>query len=490
MTEILTRIEWEIFQDEWVLVAVEEPPFLKDSVESVTLGRDEHYNLRADVSGRHGVAINPPNLNGLPGSKVVPFQIVGLDRNGTGAFAVEQCYILGVNHRQTLSADDEYVTQSTVRIRCHRVTIDLSNKDARAWLTDWYLNAPDVSSYACRATDRNNTDDYIRRREGDSDTTGTFPGTRTRSINVDHLVIESGDRKCLVHGVSKALGPTWTKCLGIEYREEFGWLPDAAEREAVGEIVGFVFGRHLLNIGSTEYSAMGYALSASAISPWGDARSQSQESGRPPFRQRAYGDQSVERVLCQLLPKYLDFRIQFGLQEALWRYWIANSLPIGTSVPLLANAVEIMAHAWFASNKSATKGVYMEKKEWDTRISGHFDGLEQALKGAKYADRMLSRIKFAFLMGANERLGVFFEEIGLKIGEPESDAIKARNRMVHSSIGQTAEEIESAVRHTHAYRTLFHRIFLRLLEFDGAYTDYSSTGWIERPLDHPTDTNA
>jgi hypothetical protein len=490
MTYYLNRLEWEILQDDRVIETASEPSFLTDTCEKITLSRDEDYGLTAQVNGRHGVAITPPDHEGPPGSTLVPFRILGTDRYGKERYTVEQCYVTKVNQRGISNAEEKYATQSTVHIRCRRVKIEFNRKEEIEWTTEWYLNAPDVHDYACRSTKRKYTIDHVRTRYGDDENFGNYRDVVEESNSVDHLVINCGERKCIVHAVTEEIGPTWTKRLGIEYRKEFGWFPEKSDRDAVAEIVGYVFGKHLLNIGSTNYNLMGYPICAYAFSPWVKARSQSQTSQWPPLRLRPYGTaNNVEEQLNRLLPPYLALRDQFGLQEALWRYWIANELPVGASVPLLANGIEIMANAWFANNKSASKGVYMEKGEWDKILACCVQDIKRSLGVIEYADRILSRIRNSFQMGANDRLEVFFKEIGLKLGQPELDAIKARNKMIHASIGVSGEEIKSAIRHTHAYRTLFHRVFLRLLGFDGKYVDYSSIGWVERQIDEPTDTD-
>jgi hypothetical protein len=38
---------------------------------------------------------------------------------------------------------------------------------------------------------------------------------------------------------------------------------------------------------------------------------------------------------------------------------------------------------------------------------------------------------------------------------------------------------------TLAYRTLFNRIMLKILGYDGAYVDYSTMEWPDRPLGEP-----
>ena len=41
------------------------------------------------------------------------------------------------------------------------------------------------------------------------------------------------------------LGPSWSKCLSIEYRPAWGGILEDRDREAIGALVGFLSGREL-----------------------------------------------------------------------------------------------------------------------------------------------------------------------------------------------------------------------------------------------------
>ncbi len=482
----LPRLEWEYLQEQHKIHLISEPDFLKDSVEHIVVQRDENFRLCAQVVGKQDEPIPEPKHDRTPGARVTPFAICGTDRYGRPKYKIEHCYLRSISNKRILNSSNEYINHSSAKILFYKLYVDFDRSEERRWLTEWYLNAPDVTEYSSRSTKRKYSCDYTRRRYEDKDDAGKFVGDREESSNVDYICIRFGDRRFILHSVPKQFGPEWSNNIGIEYREQFGGIPEKHERDAISEIVGFVFGRHLLNIGFTEYNQMGYPLSAFAVCPWGDARSQSQTSQFQPLRLSPYGkDRSVETVLSELLPKYLERKESLGLSEALWRYWLSSQLPIGTSIPLLATGLEIMAAAWIKTNKSASKGVYMDKNTWDDLLKNEFKNIEKALRDHEYSDRMLSRIRNSFQMGFNERFDVFLQELGLAISDTEKDAMKARNKMTHASFGNSPKEIEDILNHTHAYRTLFHRVFLKVLDHGGSYIDYSALGWPDSPIDQP-----
>jgi hypothetical protein len=75
---------------------------------------------------------------------------------------------------------------------------------------------------------------------------------------------------------------------------------------------------------------------------------------------------------------------------------------------------------------------------------------------------------------------VFLREIGLPIGKREKAAMKARHLSAHGA--SAGEELTELVRLSHGYRTLFDRVFLRLLGYEGSYVDRTTAGYPSRPL--------
>ena len=88
----------------------------------------------------------------------------------------------------------------------------------------------------------------------------------------------------------------------------------------------------------------------------------------------------------------------------------------------------------------------------------------------------------AYRMGGSAQMRAFFQEIGVPIGKREKAAIDARHRSAH---GGGAEELTELVRCGNAYRTLFDRVFLRLLGYDGHYVDRTTDGHPLRQVREP-----
>ena len=131
----------------------------------------------------------------------------------------------------------------------------------------------------------------------------------------------------------------------------------------------------------------------------------------------------------------------------------------------------------------------MPKWDFDTLLGEELGSAKSKLESRQYGDRILNRLGSAYNMGANDRLRFFFDEIGLSVGETEWWAIRERNPMAHGAASVFDKSTnESMIRATDVYRTLFHRIVLKLLGYDGAYIDHGTLGHPIRDISEPSGT--
>lgn len=190
-----------------------------------------------------------------------------------------------------------------------------------------------------------------------------------------------------------------------------------------------------------------------------------------------------------LVPGYLALKDELRLKEALRDYWLSQELPIGSNLPSLSRGIETLASSWFESKNSKTKGVYMQKRNFDTLLGPELDAIESKLEDHDYGDRILNRLRGAYNMGANDRLRFFFDEIGLPVGQAEWQAIQERNPMAHGASkvfdGSANEKMRRA---TLVYQTLFHRVVLKTIGYQGYYRDYGTLGFPSRHIDEPSGT--
>lgn len=94
---------------------------------------------------------------------------------------------------------------------------------------------------------------------------------------------------------------------------------------------------------------------------------------------------------------------------------------------------------------------------------------------------IMNSICYSNGMSISKQYLAFFKEIGLESGLVEEKAIKARHAMAHGN-KMDIKEFEKMERCTRAYQTLFHRVFLKVLGYEGRHIDRSVIGFPEKNI--------
>lgn len=484
----LSYLEWEGLEENYEIKSITYPENI--NIDNLTIFRDEEYNIKGNIKGNGSGKINEKlHGNGEPGQRMKPFEVKGSSNYNHQLYTMRHCYLENISTSEKLVKDETYLPEYKADFSSSEVEKKFVTQKELSTLTEWYINGPKQSFIFYRTATRKYTEQFKLIRPDVSKE--IVINSNSESSGYDYLLVDLNSYKFIIHKVPKEIGPKWSNNIAFEYRVEFGEIPSEDEREGISEIVSFLFGKHLLKIGSTEFDEDSHPIKQVSENPWGsNVISKCRNTGSYPVRIDDYKEWGkVENILKELIPQYLALRNDLNLKDALWSFWVSDDVPTGTNIPIMANALEILKKGWFKSKKSKTKGVYLPKKEFDEILNDNFDEIEHKLKGHKYAERILRRMKGSFNMGVNESLDFFFEEIGLPIGEVEKKAIKARNSIIHDKHGSTDEKMEEIIFYSKVYKTLFHRVFLKLLSYDREYIDYSIIGWPNKNIDEVTNYN-
>lgn len=482
--EYLEHIEWEALNTPCEIDDVDQSDNIPQKADKIRLWRNELYKLNASISGTSNISDRyKPIEDSTPGKRIVPFVVKGYSHHRTREYELDQCYIGAINKKMP----NEGMYKYEADLHVHGINIKSNNDLDIDWLTDWYLNGSGDILYP-RSTERKTSNKYERKRDSIDEKTGQYNGGYVEAYSRDYALVQADKIKFLVTHVPKGIGPTWSDNIGIEYRKSFGEIPKEEERKCISEIISFIIGRHLILVGSTEYNVDGFPLRQIALSPWySNAMHICQKPDYAPidlsFKDREWN--KIERILGSIIPTYLKLREELNLTHALWRYWISKDSPIGANLPILAAGIEMIAQAWFLSKESKIKGVYMDKDKYDELLKDEIENISDKLSKVNNGEKMLNKIKNAYNLGSNDRLLLFINEIGLKIGAVEESAIKARNLMAHGYVPKDDREWDEMIQKTYVYDTLFNRVVLKILGYEGNYIDRSVVGWPERHIDSP-----
>ncbi|WDL97897.1 hypothetical protein [Alicyclobacillus sp. ALC3] len=497
----LDMIEWEVLRSPTKMIVQESTIELPAGLNAVLVDRTDSYGLTAVLQG----VVNPLEVRAwetranalLPGDAGHRFSITAICESGAKA-ALNNVLLTG---QRTLRGDGLMHAPLHVPEISFMAPDFIHIENEISWFTDWYLNGPEHKLLFCRSTTREVTETFKRERTlpdnmggnevwwlttgaGDDD---TLPGPLS-SVGKDFFVVSPiTGSKFLVTRAAVDNGPTWSINLGFEYRPEWGGIPSGDDRTAIGEIVGFVLGRHLLQVGTSVFSNEGLPIHEKALPAWGpDVQATCRSLDYSPINAegRYMVGPQLEQILSQLVPKYLEVRDQFELQSALWTYWIARRMPLGTSIPLIATALETIRHAWNASALSKRNGVYMQKAEFETLLQEELNSAKSKVSEVPYGKSITNKLYASYQMSVAQQTESFFAEIGLPVDKGEAYVMWFRNQLTHSSVSTDADwELINSI--THGYFSLFHRVVLKLLDYDGPYVDRSVFGWPHKPLHEP-----
>ena len=436
-----------------------------------------------------------PNIEKVKGTFITSETVTGYSKDGLFKYKLSGI-VLGASNSTYISVDNPSVKFQADLMVSKIEKIFIGYDTAIESIQEWYLTGKTDVNFP-RSTSRSVDKSFKRLRDG-TDPEDEFRLVKSSGSGMDHLVVKFSDTSFIVSKVPNEYGPDWSFSIAIEYKQSFSRIPNEEEREAISELVSFVFGNQLLKIGQTSYDGS-LSLSVQEYqNPWGDnVVSRCQRLGFPPVEIGNYHDWGrVEILLNELVSNYLIQRKPLRLKNALWKYWLAMYSSLGTNLPILSSAVETLAEQ-ILNNHPEIKHYYIEYHQFcelikdeiisvDKKLEATINGGFTKEKKNAIKDSILRKIKGASQRGSNEKLEMMFEIIKLPIDKIERKALKARNKMAHSSLGEISdEEIKETSRLTRAYETLFNRILLKILSYNGQYKDYYTMGYPSRNIDDP-----
>lgn len=482
--DILPYLEWEVLREPITIPKVDDIRELPEGAKKIVIKRDEQYKLQTILSTKgDSKFFIKETKKVVPGGFIEPFKITASDQHGFEHYTLESCYLLG--GRTIQESEKEYLTEANIYTQ--ELKIRRKTEMEGVWLTEWYINGPHDNFVFCNSTMRKMSKTFFRERSTPKDEkvhSIEISGGLSESRSYDYLRIKACDNQFLVTHVPKGIGPDWSSNIGIEYRKDWGRIPDVEEREKIRELCSFIFGHQLLLVGYTIYDKEGHMVEGLVCNPWGgDPKSLCSKPDNTPVRIDASSSKGkAEDLINQLLPPYYKIRDTLHLKDALWFYWIARNMPLEVNLPLFAAAVEAIMNGWFKHNKSRSRGVYMDKDKFEELLHDTMVIIERKLESEKYGDKVMKRLHDAYRMGVMDRFKIFFEEINLVVDENEWEAIKARHSPAHGRISSSPEEWKRVIQYTGTYETLIHKIMLKLLEYSGDYIGRSVTGWEDKQL--------
>ena len=382
----------------------------------------------------------------------------------------------------------------------------------RGVFIDWIVNAPSAELAYIPRVSKTESSVSFKFRTNQSQETLTHELGRESNAN-DHFRFQYAEFQVTVRFF---MDKTVRDCrtLAIEYWCRNGAIPTAEHRKTLVEFLSFVFGRHLQHVGHSFFltdTPTTTLVQYSARNPWrDDLRALALETSEPPidfssllFEAEEEEDSDSPSSKFELfvetyLPKYRQARTESSLIDLLWGLWVARMLPDEERLPIYSSALEKVAKAFLKSKniemqclpKTTFSFLCEELKAMlrQTIKRNQLDQIENEQKTKAQISFFENKIDRLNDFGPGVRIREFYNAIKLERSPQERKAMDMRHSAAHGDrtieSGQSAKNEYSV--YSASYMILLYRTFLRILGYEGVYTDYSTPDYPSRLLKVPS----
>lgn len=473
-----SQIEWEILSEQMEIKApfndsdfVQAFDFSTTALDRIQVYRDDEYCLKAIATGDYvqGEHDRPDD-----GTLIEKSVLYGTWQHCWQVKLVN-CLQKNMTQEFDLVRNRKDVTCALSMNRLKIKPMKGMPKQKRASLVEWYLNAPGSTVLYTDLTERKLTSKLVRKRDHYKD---VYAPQKQANYSSDTVYIAVEDTGCYISKVSEKYEPDWAAKLSIEYRKEFGYIPDRVTREAVCELAGFLMGRDLKLIGHTSYTKNGQVVRAMAQNPQSvNIRKVCQLPEQEIVPVHIYGDEgdNFKNMMEQLLPIYLHSPMRAVIHSTLPLYWSSFILYVDNAIPIIASAVEALQKAWFKMDEHKSKAVYYPKAEFKAVRKQIIDILDDGLPESEYKNVVKNKVDQLNQMSVRDRNEFFFTQLGIEYGNREVTAIQMRNAFAHGD-SVAADQTNQMIDSLKILQLIYAKVVLKLLGYEGEYIDWTVQG--------------
>jgi hypothetical protein len=466
-------LEWEAVQFPLAITDIhfEVSDYQHFRAAQITVWRDDNDELKASLSGytTKPQFYTDDRFTGK-GNIIKGECITGITADG---FQVNftDCIFTGISVNSWEVSEAGYYIRSGINFDDIQITYQTpSTKTERQTFLYWYLcNDSDV--YFDCTTYRSLKHPLKRIREGYYQPAEEKLEITGSSHSRDHVVIRADNLTCIIAQVPDVFPSTGKSGYCIEYDSETGVGLDKELLKNLEHLVGFLLGTPLFRMGHSLIHD-GQINIAFLESP----KFARTIPMRPIHYNRQYDWGNFGLLINKLWPVYSELQPDLKLDYAISRYWVARELPLGSNLPVIASAMELLAENYLKCT-GQQKLEYLPQDQYLNFIDSTCGDLKQKLDHIEGGKIIWSKITGAYRKGPNEKMIHFFRLLKLETGKAEKNAINLRNKMAHGyrDYGEIDAAHDDLVL-TRTYQVLFHRVLLKLLSYEDYYIDYSLQG--------------
>lgn len=435
------------------------------SLPSITFFRDENYRLlyeiKADVKsekifgGLDELGLTPPFTASYHGQ--------------VSKIKIEVLGIVNLNVNPDIQYNDNSVVNKyTLTGEVHSLE-SIIDHDTDTYSKYWLLNSDD--DFFWNSATEIDKDLAVKIKIGEffHSTINLKGGS---NVDFNSCALNINGKKFLFGKVEKKYSG---KYLGSFIQTKVGYSLSESEVETIRYLLSFISGTPLIPLGKTIYTKdhmiAGKTILSSERYDIGQLVANSKQRIVPASYTLWIEGADWTKIIIELISKYHSMKEKFPLDEVVENIHTYRILPLRLKIQPLATAFDLLCDAWFKSDRSKSKGKNLQDKSYKAIINKYIENIIVDLGDRDSAAPIVNKIKYANNMSMNQRVSVFFEELGIDLTDNEKETIKTRNKIVHGISGKV--DYNDIYIKTHGYYSILGKVILRLLDYEYLYMDYS-----------------
>lgn len=447
---------------------------LSEDIQNIEFFRDYDYTIKGIITSEN--KINPYKNIFSAGDVIPPFDFEINDKTNVH-YKLKNCFI-------TNNLETSENLNKTTQIYVGSIKKKYEDKSKPVWRVEWFLNGPGNNIFK----------KYMPREIKKEDLSQNKAQSQNRIFESGcwQFQIEYNNKQIdiILHNIPNRINPVWSHKIGVTYNV-YDEIPKSNDRESISEILGFIIGRELINVGYTDFDSSEQIVEECFISPQVRYPMDIKKICHAPDSPPVNIHKNIEN-LSNLIPKYMELKEELNLNYFLYRYWTAQNLIIEIGMPIYGATLENLIQKCIKSNKLKLTKNYVSQEEFENELHVYLEKINKKLQKLEYNEKIenpskkiYGTISNAYQMSNTDKIKVFFDYIGLEIGKIENKAINSRHRFAHGQHIKNDKQFKKEIDCAEAYKTLLNRMLLKILGFEGKYIDYYSPGFPEKKLNEP-----
>jgi len=432
--QCIPHLEWETIDSPLIVNNIEFDK-LKYNISDDTVlkvWRNDEFGLEARLEG----FTNDPSTFKKDqllddGNIIIGDTITGISTHGS-RIILSKCIITTWTTKSFYAEEKGYVFEAIVHLDSCDIIYNIPNPEVGSvHHLDWFICSRKADLDFRKVTLRKRNSSKPKIRLGIDEEDPAADPLSGSSSSCDYFQMEIRGARCIIAKVPSHYLPLNLKGICFEIRDQANNIITEHDKKDLRNLLEFLLGTELVPIGYSELNN-GELIRAFLDTPYGGSIKTTCRNAMPVLTfNRQYEWGNIEWLTRTLFPKYQELKNPLQIDQVLSRFFIAMQTPLGANLPILANAIEILAGRYLKMTDKLNIE-YLPDDEFSLLIEDEIESLRSKMQHIEGYEVMLNKIKSVYKRNPAEKILSFFNYAGIQVGRTEKKAIALRNKMTHS----------------------------------------------------------